>query len=101
MQTTEFAEGYPGEIFWTNDSRRIGVSTYDTDRKRHEVYVVDPDTGVARHVISGCIILWSPDGRFIAVHGEAEPGIAIADVDTLESGRLTHDRRDFPIAWVE
>lgn len=101
VQTTEFAEGYPGEIFWTNDGARIGVSTYDKERKRHEVYVVDPATGVARHVTSGCIILWSPDGRFIAVHGAGEPGIAIADVETLESGRLTYDRRDFPIRWVE
>lgn len=99
--TTHFTDGYPGEIRWTRDGARLAVSTYNAERTHHEAYVVDPATGVATHVISGCIIVWSPDGRFLAVHGEKEPGIAIADVATGERLQLTHVATDAPLLWVE
>ena len=98
--TTNFTDGYPGEIRWTRDGRRLAVSTYNLERTHHETYVVDPVTGIAMHVIAGCIIVWSPDGRFLAVHGEREPGIVIADVDTGEHLQLTHVATDAPLSWV-
>jgi hypothetical protein len=61
--------------------------------------VVDPATGVARDVLSGCVIVWSPDSRFLAIHGEREPGIAIADVETLQHAQLTHTPGDTPLRW--
>lgn len=96
----DFAEGYPGEIKWTADSAQIAVSTYDPERTRHEVYVIDPATGVSRNIISGCIIVWSPDGRFIALHKEREHGIVVVDVRTLAETFLTRERADV-VAWSQ
>jgi hypothetical protein len=50
-------------------------------------------------VLSGCVIVWSPDSRFLAIHGEREPGIAIADVETLQHAQLTHTPGDTPLRW--
>jgi Tol biopolymer transport system component len=96
---TQFAEGYPGEIKWSPDGTQVAVSTYDADRTRHEVYIVDPATGASRHVSSGCVIVWSPDGRFLAQHIEREPGLAIVDIATGEYGFLTREQFDTPMAW--
>jgi Tol biopolymer transport system component len=99
--TTQFPNGYPGEIRWTDDSKRIAVSTYDVERTHHETWVVDPLTGAGRHIMDGCIIVWSPDGRFLAVHGEDIAGITIINADTAARTQLTHTRDDAPIAWTE
>jgi Tol biopolymer transport system component len=96
---SRFAEGYPGEIKWSADGTVLAVSTYDVDRTRHEVYVVDPETGEGRHLMDGCLLVWSPDGRFLAAHAERLPGIAIVDVASGAHGHLTHDRADIPVAW--
>jgi hypothetical protein len=96
---TEFTNGYPGEIRWNADATLIAVSTYDTLRTHHETHVVDPATGVSRHLLNGCVIVWSPDGRFLAVHGEDVPGIAIVDAVTGEHGQLTHTSTDAPLRW--
>jgi Tol biopolymer transport system component len=97
---TQFPDGYPGEIKWSPDGSRLAVSSYNLPRTHHESYVVDPDTGVARDILSGCVIVWSPDSRFLAIHGEREPGVAIADVATLEHAQLTHTAGDTPLSWV-
>jgi len=96
---TEFPHGYPGEIKWNAGGSMVAVSTYDPGRTRHETYAVDPATGAARHLLSGCTIVWSPDGRFLAVHGETEPGIAIVDVTSGAYGHLTRELWDTPAAW--
>ena len=101
VRRTEFPDGYPGEIKWSPDSTRLAVSTYNIGRTHHESYVVDPETGVARDVLSGCVIVWSPDGRFLAIHGERDPGVIIADVATLQHSQLTDVAGDAPIAWVQ
>lgn len=101
VQSTEFNEGYPGEIAWSPDGSKLGVSTYDAARTSHEVYTVDPATGMATHVAQGCIIIWSPDGRFLAAHSSEEHGIVIVDTVTLLKGRLTSQPDDAPIAWEE
>ena len=97
-RTTDFAEGYPGEIKWRPDGGELAVSTYDPQRTRHEVYIVEPATGVARHLIPGCIIVWSPDGRFMAVHKDHEHGIVVADVATGAYGFVTHEHAD-AVRW--
>jgi hypothetical protein len=98
---TEFPSGYPGEIRWTADSTRIAVSTYDIQRTHHETWVVDPVTGAGRHIMDGCVIVWSPEGRFLAVHGEDVPGITIINADTAERAQLTHRSDDAPVEWTE
>jgi hypothetical protein len=98
---TRLPNGYPGEIRWSSDSARIAVSTYDIERTHHETWVVDPTTGAGRHVMDGCVIVWSPGGRFLAVHGEDVAGITIINADTGERGQLTHTRDDAPIEWSE
>ena len=99
LARTEFPFGYPGEIKWSPDGGLLAISTYDPDRTRHESYVVDPVTGSATHLARGCIIVWSPDSRFLAVHGEPEPGISIVDVATGAQGKLTQSKNDTPLTW--
>ena len=98
--TTTFPDGYPGEIKWSPSGALLAVSTYNEPRTHHESWLVDPDTGAARDVLSGCVIIWSPDGKFLAIHGEREPGVAIADVETLEHAQLTHTVGDTPVSWT-
>ena len=98
---TEFPNGYPGEIEWSPDGTLVAVSSYDPDRTRHETFVVDPASGEASHLLNGCILVWSPDSRFLAVHGEPDPGISLVDVHTGETGKLTHEMHDTPWRWVD
>jgi hypothetical protein len=96
---TAFPAGYPGEIHWSPDGTSVAVSTYDLERRHHETWTVDPNTGAGVHLMNGCVIVWSPDSRFLAVHGEDRPGIAIVDVVTRERGQLTHAPHDAPLSW--
>ena len=98
---TDFADGYPGEIVWTRDGRGLGVSTYDPERRHHGAYVVDPSTDAARYLLSGCHLVWSPDGRFLAMKGEHDRGVGIVDVTSGDHVQLTHDPVDVPIAWAD
>lgn len=98
---TEFPYGYPGEMKWSPDGTKLAVSSYDVERTRHESYVVDPATGVATHLLSGCVIVWSYDSRFLAVHGEPDPGISIVDVMTGEQAKISRGRNDIPLTWKE
>jgi Tol biopolymer transport system component len=97
--TATFSEGYAGEILWSPDRMRLAVSTYDPERTRHEIYIVDPATGAARYLASGCHIVWSPDGRFLAYRGEATQGIGIVDVESGAVGHVTSGAADFPMSW--
>jgi hypothetical protein len=96
---TELPNGYPGEIQWNADDSLVAVSSYDIERTHHETWVVDPTTGAGRHLMNGCVIVWAPDGRFLAVHAEDVAGIAIIDVRTGERGQLTHIGDDAPLRW--
>ena len=98
---TEFPSGYPGEIKWSLDGATLAVSTYDAERTHHETWVVDPDTGAGRHLMDGCIIVWSPDSRFLAVHGEDVHGIALIDVISGARMQLTDSQADAPVSWTE
>jgi Tol biopolymer transport system component len=98
---TEFPSGYPGEMRWSPDGTQLAVSTYDVERTHHETWVVDPATGAGTHLMDGCIIVWSPDSRFLAVHGEDVPGIAIINTITGARMQLTANRDDAPLRWTE
>ncbi len=98
--TTTFPDGYPGEIKWSPGGALLAVSTYNEPRTHHESWVVDPKTGTAQDVLSGCVIIWSPDGKFLAIHGEREPGVAIVDIETLQHVQLSHTVGDTPISWT-
>jgi hypothetical protein len=98
---TEFPSGYPGEMRWSPDGTQLAVSTYDVERTHHETWVVDPATGQGKHLMDGCIIVWSPDSRFLAVHGEDVPGIAIVEVAAGARMQLTANATDAPLLWTE
>jgi Tol biopolymer transport system component len=98
---TEFASGYPGEMRWSPDGTQLAVSTYDVERTHHETWVVDPAVGAGVHLMNGCIIVWSPDSRFLAVHGEDVPGIAIVETATGARMQLTANSTDTPLLWTE
>lgn len=98
---TEFPSGYPGEIKWSPDGATLAVSTYDAERTHHETWVVDPDTGAGTHLMDGCIIVWSPDSRFLAVHGEDVKGIALINVVSGARMHLTNSEADAPLSWTE
>jgi len=98
---TEFPSGYPGEIKWSPDGAMLAVSTYDAERTHHETWVVEPDTGAGTHLMDGCIIVWSPDSRFLAVHGEDVHGIALIDVISGARMHLTDSQADAPLSWTE
>jgi WD40 repeat protein len=97
---SEFPSGYPGEIKWSPDGARIAVSTYDIERTHYETWIVDPVTGAGTHLMDGCVIIWSPDSRFLAVHGEDLPGIAIMDIASHARMQLTTNQDDVPLIWT-
>ncbi len=96
---TGFASGYPGEMRWNGAGTQVAVSTYDAERTHHETWVVDAAKGAGAHLMDGCIIVWSPDDRFLAVHGEDIAGISIFDVVSGARMRLTEDATDAPLRW--
>ena len=99
--TYEFEEGYAGELVWSPAANHLAISTYSPDRLRHEVYVVDPavDAG-PRHLASGCRIVWSPDGGFLAAKAEPHTfGTVAVNVDTGHTWRLTPRPGMTPVAW--
>jgi Tol biopolymer transport system component len=100
ITTAEFASGYPGEIKWSPDGATLAVSTYDGERTHHETWIIDPRTGAGTHLMDGCIIVWSPDSRFLAVHGEDIPGIAIVEAASGARMQLTAARADAPLLWT-
>lgn len=95
-------DGYAGEVRWSPDGSRIAISTYAEDRSSHTVYTVVANTGELRYLIGGCVIVWSPDGRFLALHGaDGEEGVVVIDVASGAHGHLTGSTEDEPQRWTE
>jgi hypothetical protein len=99
--TYDFEEGYAGELVWSPTANRLAISTYSLDRLRHEVYVVDPAADDApRHLLSGCRIVWSPDGGFLAAKSEPHTfGAAAVNVETGHQWQLSSLPGATPVAW--
>ena len=95
--------GYVGELAWSPGSDLLAISTYEIDRRDHNVLIFDPRTRAVSYLIDGCEIVWAPDGRYLAVHREPriEPGVWITSADGETRIRATDDPMAFPISWVE
>jgi hypothetical protein len=102
LRSYGFEEGYAGELAWSPDGAQLAISTYSLDRTQHEVYVMDVATGGApRHLLDGCKIVWSPDGKFVAVKREPykDPGLAVIRVDSGFHWPLTEQPSFVPLTW--
>ncbi|HEU0074353.1 MAG TPA: hypothetical protein VFS30_10090 [Dehalococcoidia bacterium] len=102
--TYRFEEGYAGELSWSPDGTQLAISTYSLDRTKHEVYVMDVEAGgVPRHLLDGCKIVWSPDGKFVAVKREPRDasGVAAIRVDTGFHWALNTNPQFVPVVWGE
>jgi WD40 repeat protein len=95
--------GYVGELSWSPDGSRLAISTYELERTNHTVLLLDVDTHWLRRLIGGSIVVWSPDGRFVAVHREPleEPGVWIAPIEGGAALRITADAKSYPVAWTQ
>jgi hypothetical protein len=97
-----FNEGYAGELVWSPNNSELAISTYSPDRSRHEVYVLDASQpgGDVRHLLKGCRVVWSPDGRFLALKREPHTeGAGIVEVATGAHWQLAGNRVLTPVAW--
>ncbi len=93
-------EGYAGEMKWSPDGSQLAISTYSLDRKQHNVYVLDSvESAQLRFLMDGCIIFWSPDGRFLVAKREPHD-LGIGAVRVADGLRWTvSDMRLTPAAW--
>jgi len=97
-----FDEGYAGELRWSPDGETLAISTYSPDRSRHEVYLLTPALGGApRHLLDGCLIVWSPDSRFMAVKREPghANGVAVIRPDTAAHWPVVTFSGFLPLSW--
>ncbi|HLF77506.1 MAG TPA: hypothetical protein VJB57_08435, partial [Dehalococcoidia bacterium] len=73
-----------------------------SDRSRHEVYVLDvAGTQAPRHLLDGCHIEWSPDGRYMAVKREPSkaPGVSAIRVEDGANWPVVAYTGYVPISW--
>jgi WD40 repeat protein len=98
----EVEGGYVGELAWSPDSARLAISTYELERTNHTVLVLDTRANDVERLIGGCIVVWSPDGNFVAVRREPleEPGVWIAPIEDGSQIRVTADTKSYPVAWT-
>ncbi len=101
QRTHQVEGGFIGELVWSPTGDRLAISTYSADRLDHSAYVLDPDGGAPVRLIDGCHIVWSPDGRYLALRRDPHraPGAWIVAVDGSEAYALSHDRTAFPLFW--
>jgi Tol biopolymer transport system component len=101
LNRVAFAEGYAGELKWSPDGQSLAVSTYSPDRTRHEIYLLSAaGIGQSRHLLSGCIIQWSPDSCFIVAKSEPHStGVAIANVRDGSSWHILGYGGYVPLSW--
>lgn len=95
-------DGYAGEMKWSPDGGRLAVSTYSLDRKQHNVYLLESlESNRLRFLIDGCLIFWSPDGRFLANHREPRngSGMALTRVEDGHSWVISPHVSLVPASW--
>lgn len=94
--------GYAGEMAWSPDSRYLAVSTYGENRRDHTLLIFDTASpGTPRVAAKGCVIVWAPDSRHIALHGEpaTQPGLWVVSVGG-GSRKVVDEPGAVPFAWV-
>ena len=98
-----FDEGYAGELKWSPSNPDVlAISTYSSDRSRHEVYVLDTATShQPRHLLDGCHIEWAPDGRYMAVKREPSKarGVSAIRVQDGANWPVVAYTGYVPISW--
>lgn len=82
---------------------RASPSPRMSSSANHTVLLLDVETSWIRRLIGGYIVVWSPDGNFVAVRREPleEPGVWIAPIEGGTDIRVTADTKSYPVAWTE
>jgi hypothetical protein len=95
--------GYAGELAWAPDGRHLAISTYAEDRTDHTILMLDTaGSEPPKQVAKGCVMVWSPNGRYLALHGEPRTQLGLWVVSVNGGARQVIDRLGVaPFAWVE
>ena len=101
QQEHAVAGGFIGELAWSPSGDRLAISTYSPDRRDHTAYVLDPSGGAPVRLIDGCHIVWSPNGRHLALHRDPHraPGAWVVAIDGSRAYALSEDPTAFPLSW--
>ncbi|MCH7512321.1 MAG: PD40 domain-containing protein [Chloroflexi bacterium] len=96
------SDGFVGELAWSPDGEHVAISSYSRDGKDHTVYVVAVDGDEMTKLVDGCLIVWSPDSRYLAVHRDPyyEPGLWVFSIDGLERHQLSDEVGATALAWL-
>ena len=96
------SDGFVGELAWSPDGEHVAISSYSRDGKDHTVYVVAADGDEMTKLVDGCLIVWSPDSRYLAVHRDPyyEPGLWVFSIDGLERHQLSDEVGATALAWL-
>jgi len=94
--------GWVGELEWSPDGRFLAISTYAENRTDHTILVHDTHGNQPpRQVAKGCVMVWAPDSRHLALHGEpkSQPGLWVVSVGGHAS-QITDRTGVAPFAWL-
>ncbi len=94
-------DGFVGELAWSPDGEHVAISSYSRDGQDHTVYVVAAGGGELTELVDGCLIVWSPDSSYLAVHRDPyyEPGLWVFSIDGLERYQLSDEVGATALAW--
>lgn len=94
--------GWVGELAWSPDGRFLAISTYAENRTDHTLLMFDTlGNEVPRQLAKGCVVVWSPDSRHLALHGEpkSQPGLWVVAVDG-RARQITEQTAVAPFVWL-
>jgi Tol biopolymer transport system component len=94
--------GWAGELAWSPDGRFLAISTYAENRTDHTLLILDTLVNdPPRQLAKGCVLVWSPDSRHVALHGEpvTQPGLWIISVDG-QARQVSQRTAVAPFAWL-
>ena len=100
-QSYGLSDGFVGELAWSPDGKHVAISSYSRDGQDHTVYVVAAGGGELTKLVDGCLIVWSPDSSYLAVHRDPyyEPGLWVFSIDGLERYQLSEEVGATALAW--